>query len=369
MKKYAMFLLMICFLVLPQTVFAQEYDDHDHDHSDSAAVHEEPASHDDDQMHAEENHTGHDDDEGHGEESQAGHDNGEEQGEESHAGHDDHEEEGIIEVSPEAMKLAGVTMARVRRDRIGKTIDLPGEVGFDEDRLVYVTPRFAGIAREARYRVGEYVNDGDVVAVIESNESLSPYSIKASISGWIIKRDVTPGEFVTEEHSIYIIADLSKVWVNLAVYPKDADRIRPGLTAHINAIGSKKQAEGIIDYVTPILDVDTRSMTARVVLPNPNNAWRPGTFVRARVVADPGEEGLVVEKSAVQVFDEEQVVFVADGPGRFKPVEVKTGDSNSHYIRILSGLELGTEYVSAGAFELKAKIVTSSLGGHAGHGH
>jgi cobalt-zinc-cadmium efflux system membrane fusion protein len=91
--------------------------------------------------------------------------------------------------------------------------------------------------------------------------------------------------------------------------------------------------------------------------------------VYARVTADPGAEGLVVEKAAVQVLGDEQVVFVADGPGRFKPVEVVTGDSNSRYIRVLSGLDLGTEYVAAGAFELKAKIVTSSLGGHAGHGH
>jgi len=289
--------------------------------------------------------------------------------EEGHADHDDHEEERIVEISPEGMNLAGITLAKVSRGRIDNSIDLPGEVGFDEDHLAHVAPRFAGIAKEARYRVGDYVNTGDVVAVIESNESLSSYPIKASISGWIIKKRITPGEYVSDESTIYVIADLSRVWVNLAVYPKDAERIKPGQQVLIRAIGSETQAEGTIEYVTPILDVDTRCITARVVLPNPNNTWRPGTFVHAQVTTDPGEEELVVARSAVQVLGDEHVVFVPEGEGRFKPVPVEIGDSDSYYTKIQSGLEWGTEYVTAGAFELKAKIVTSALGGHAGHGH
>lgn len=283
--------------------------------------------------------------------------------------HTDHDDEIIVEVSPEAMNMAGITLAAVSRGRIGRSIDLPGQVGFDEDHLVHVTPRFAGIAREARCRVGDYVREGDVVAVVESNESMTPYAIEAAISGWIIKRHIAPGEFVSEESSIYLIADLSRVWVNLAVYPKYAGRIKPGQRATITAIGSEIQTDGTIEYVTPVLDLDTRSITARIVVPNPDNAWRPGTFVHARVMTDPGEEGLLVEKAAVQVLDDQTVVFVPDGEGRFRLVEVEIGETNSRSVRILSGLEAGEEYVAAGAFELKAKIVTSTLGGHAGHGH
>ncbi len=334
---------------LPFNAVAQS-DGHDHKEDEPTEVHE-------DDLH-----------EGHGHDEADHADEGEDVVNEED-GHSDHEEEGIIEVTPEAMKMAGITLAKVGRGCIGNSVDLPGEVGFNEDRLAHIVPRFAGIAREVRFRVGDYVNAGDVVAIVESNESMSAYSIKAIISGWIIDRHVTPGEFVSGEHSIYAIADLSNVWVNLAVYPKDADRIKPGLCAFIEAVGSKTRTEGTIQYVTPVLDANTRSITARVVLPNPNNTWRPGTFVRARVAAGSGEEGLVVEKEAVQVLDNEHVVFVSEGPGRFKPVEVEVGDSDSLFIKILSGLEEGTEYAVAGAFELKAKIVTSSLGGHAGHGH
>ncbi len=355
--------VMVTFLMCPLTTLAQETS---HDHT---------AEHDHDPGELEgQNHEGDHEDQGHDKNAEEhslddpecdheGHEHDDE------VDHDDHEGEGLVEVTPEGMKLAGITLATVTRGRIDRSVDLPGEVGFDEDCLVHIAPRFSGIAREARFRVGDYVQAGDVVAVVESNESLNPYAIKALMSGWIIERHVSPGEFVSGEYSIYVIADLSNVWVNLAVYPKDADRIKPGQNVSIEAIGSTAKADGTIQYVTPVFDVRTRSITARVVLPNPNKTWRPGAFVQARVTTESGEEGLVVENDAIQVLDNEPVVFVPVGEGRFKPVPIELGDSDSRYTKICSGLELGTEYVATGAFELKAKIVTSALGGHAGHGH
>ena len=129
------------------------------------------------------------------------------------------------------------------------------------------------------------------------------------------------------------------------------------------------RSAGTIDYVTPIMDVHTRSLTARVVLPNYDNEWRPGTFVQGTVVTEAGDEGLVVARDAVQQINEESVVFVVDGTDRFRPVDVIVGDYDEQHIRILAGLEEGTRYVAEGAFELKAKIITSAMDGHAGHGH
>jgi cobalt-zinc-cadmium efflux system membrane fusion protein len=132
---------------------------------------------------------------------------------------------------------------------------------------------------------------------------------------------------------------------------------------------SESITEGAIEYVTPVMDAQTRRITARVVLQNGNNTWRPGTFVNAHMETGDGEDGLVVEKKAVQILDGKSVVFIQHEPNTFKPVEVTTGRSDSRLIRILEGLAAGDQYVNNGAFELKAKIVTSTLGGHAGHGH
>ena len=305
-----------------------------------------------------EHHPGEDDDD-HAEPATAGDEHG-----------DDHEEEeGVLELTADAMKMAGIQLSTVGVGNIGTSIHVPGEIGFDEDRLVHVVPRFDGIVKEAGFRIGDRVEEGDILAIVESNESLSTYKIKSPLSGWIIEKHVTSGEFVSAEGPIYVIADLSQVWVNLAVFPKDAEKIGPGQTVTLHAIGSDTWTEGTIEYLTPVLDARTRSMTARIVLPNPNNTWRPGTFVHADIVASRGEERRLVEKGAVQVLDGETVVFVPVGSRRFRPVPVQVGESDPRFIEILSGLDKGMEYVANGSFELKAKIVTSALGGHAGHGH
>ncbi len=302
--------------------------------------------------------------------AQDGHDHGDGEEHARETELDDHgEEEGALELTPEAVQMVGIRLARAEQGRIGTSITVSGEVGFDEDRLVHVVPRFAGIAKDVYFRVGDRVRSGDVVAVVEGNESLSRYSITAPISGWIIDKHVTPGEYVSEESPIYVIADLNKVWVNLAVYPKDAGRIKPGQTVILHAIGTDLRTEGTIEYLTPVLDARTRSLTARVVLPNPGNAWRPRTFVHAEIIAGLGEECLLVEKEAVQILDDEHILFVPEGDVHFLPVPVTVGGSDARFIEILDGFEEGMEYVATGAFELKAMIVTSALGGHAGHGH
>lgn len=345
---------ILCILALPLSVIAEEGHE-GHNHAEEVKSPDKKAAHDDD-----------------GDTEKYHEDSAEEEG---HEGHDHSAEtaatdaEFPVTLTDDGIRMAGIKISQVTIGHIGRSIDLPGEVGFDEDRLVHISPRFPGIAKEARFRVGDYVKAGAVMAVVESNESMSSYNITAPISGWIIQRHITTGEFVSGENSMYVLADLSKVWVNLAVYPKDADLIKQGMKVHINAIGTDLKTDGTIEYVTQILDVSTRSITARIVLPNPNNRWRPGTFVHALVSINGGVEGLVVEKDAVQILDGETVVFVSNGVGGFRPVQVETGEQDHRLVRIVSGLAQGADYVSEGAFELKAKIVTSSLGGHAGHGH
>ena len=354
MNRYILLLFAALLLIVSPALLGQDgYDHDDHDGHDHEAHATEAAD-------ADGGHEGHD----HADEV-----GGTAEAADPHAGHD-HEGDGLfVELTPEAMTMAGITVSRVAHGRISRTIPLAGEVGFNEDRLVHIAPRFAGIAVKATCRVGDYVKAGQVVAVVESNESLNQYSITAPISGWVIERHITPGEYISGESSIFVIADLSTVWVNLAVYAKDADQIEPGLPVHINAIGSSGHADGTIEYVTPVLDFQTRRITARVVLPNPDNSWRPGTFVQADVVAGAGDEGLVVAKDAVQMLNEKNVVFVSEGSGRFVPIDVEIGARDARQVRVLSGISEGTPYVSSGAFELKAAIVTRALGDHAGHGH
>jgi cobalt-zinc-cadmium efflux system membrane fusion protein len=218
--------------------------------------------------------------------------------------------------------------------------------------------------------MGASVREGDLLAVLESNESLSRYKITAPISGRIIEKHLNVGEFVTEEHDMFLIADLSKVWANCEVYAKDMAYVKEGARVRIAAVEGGLATEAVLSYVAPIYDGETRSALARAVIANDGDVWRPGAFIRAVLEVEMETERLTVEKDAVQRLVEQKVLFVpGDEPGEFRLVPVVTGATGEHSVEIVNGIEAGMQYVASGAFELKAKMVTANMGAHAGHGH
>lgn len=194
------------------------------------------------------------------------------------------------------------------------------------------------------------------------------YEIRSPISGTVVEKHIVLGENVGGETAVFTVADLKTVWVNLTVHLKDLHAVRAGEEVTIRAEHSGHEARGRIAMVSPLVDEATRTATARVVLDNDDGSWRPGVFVVGRVGTAAERMPVVVPKDAVQTVAGKPVVFVVDGE-HFEPVPVRTGRSDSRRVEIVAGLSAGTSYVAEGAFEIKAKLVTSSLGSHAGHGH
>ncbi len=307
-------------------------------------------------------HSGHDHEEGEHVES-----------EEDHSGHDheegEHSDDTEIKLSSQAVKLAAITTNNVRKERIAKVIELPGEIGFNEDKVANITPRYAGIVKIVKKHLGEFLNEGDVLAVIESNESLTQYDVVAPISGHIIEKHITIGEFAGEEEPIFVIANMKTVWVNCEVYPHTIQYLQKGQKVKIDAVGMELETIGRISYIAPVFNEETRSAIARIEIPSDKMKWRPGMFIYASIERSSDKEVPVVDKNAVQVFNDKNVIFIPESKNVFKPVEVELGMSDDNFVEIKDGIHLGESYVSNGAFELKAKLVTSSLGDHAGHGH
>jgi len=307
----------------------------------------------------------HDDHEDH---ERAGEAHEEEVSGEDHEGHGP-EEEGLIRVSAIGADMAGIRVAQVGKATIDREVALPGEVGFNEDRRVHVTPRYGGIIREMRPPLGARVDSGEVIAVIESNANLTSYKVYAPLSGRIVAREGAVGAYASEGASLFVVADLSTVWVNLDVYPRHISDVKPGARVVVRGVGLDQQASGTVSYVAPVFDRDRRVALARATLSNADGRWRPGMFVRAEIGVATGAPVLAVERDAVQVLDDESVVFAPAGDSAFRSIPVTVGTVGTTHAEIRSGLDLGDAYVADGAFELKAEIVTGSLGGHAGHGH
>jgi len=267
-----------------------------------------------------------------------------------------HEGEGAdaLRLSAEQMQAAGITVVAAAPGSIDSGVALLGEVQPNGDRLAHIAPRFPGIVREVRKNAGDRVRAGDVLAVIESSESLSRYELKTLIEGVVLSKHVTLGESVDRDKQTFVIADLSSVWVELSVYQKDLAGIGVGQVVRISVNNEQLGAEGTISYVTPSVDPLTRTATARVVLPNEQGAWRPGMFVRARV-SSATAASVSIPQIAVQRVEGETAVFV-ETPEGFEVRPIRIGREGGQLVEVLSGLAAGERVVAQNAFLLKAEL-------------
>jgi cobalt-zinc-cadmium efflux system membrane fusion protein len=260
----------------------------------------------------------------------------------------------------------GIELEEPGPGRIALTIELPGEVRPDQDRLAHLVPRFRGIVVEVHKQIGDPVKAGEVLALIESSESLASYALKSLIDGTVIAKHITRGEAVSTDSEAFVVADLGSVWVDLSVYQKDLERIRVGQAVAIATGHARPAATGTISYVSPVVDEQTRTATARVVLPNPEGIWRPGLFVTGTVTVDSADVAVSIPQNAVQTLGDQTVVFVLDDDG-LEPRPVRLGRSDGRRVEILQGLSLRDRFVSRGGFTLKSELEKAAF--EAGHGH
>jgi len=288
----------------------------------------------------------------------------EEHGHEEHG----HEERGheAVRLSDEEMEEFGIEVEAAGSGTIETTVTIPGEVRPNEDRVAHIVPRYSGIVKEVRARIGDWVDEGTVLALIESDESLTPFEVRTLISGTVIDKHITLGESVSRDRDVFVIADLRTVWIDLAVYQRDIGRVTVGREAHVSAGHGFVETTGTIGYVTPIVDEETRTATARIVLPNRDGSWLPGMFVTGKVVVERAEVPVAVPRTALFTVDDRTVLFVEDEDG-FEPKPVTVGRSGEARVEILSGIGPGDRYVSRGGFTLKAELGKESFGD--GHAH
>lgn len=306
-------------------------------------------------------HSGHD----HGEES---HSEAEEAG--GHEGHDhgDEGESGLIQLTDSQLKDFGVVIEEADLAELAIETLLPGEIKLNQEAMAHVGPRYDGVVTKISARLGDRVKAGQVLATLESNETLAPFQLSAPIDGTIVEFHITLGESVEAGSYLFIVADLQSLWVDLDIFQKDLGSIEKGQPVVIRAGHAFPQSEGVIDYVGPIVSEDTRTGLARVVLDNSKSRWKAGMFVTGHVTTDTKFVSVAVKRSALQTLDGQTVVFVREDGG-FEPRPVTIGDRDSQYVEILSGVELGERYASEKSFVVKAQKEKANIDPHAGHNH
>lgn len=268
----------------------------------------------------------------------------------------------VVRFSDADLKEFNITLGTAGPGKLRREVSLPGEIAPHADRVAHVIPRFVGVVREVRKQVGDSVSKGEVVAIIDSNESLTPYEVKSLLDGTVIERHLVLGELIKEGVNAFVIADLSSVWAELRIYQKDLVAVRKGQAVTLAAGHGVAEARGEIAYVAPMVDEKTRTGLARVVLPNPDGRWRPGLFVTARVTVEELDVPLLIPKTALQTVNEKTCVFIQTDKG-FEPRPVKLDRANDSDVEVTSGLAAGQRYVTQGAFTLKAELSKAAFGG------
>ena len=269
-----------------------------------------------------------------------------------------------VTIAADAAARAGVAAEVAGPATMTETLSVYGQVKLNANQVARAVPRFGGIVREARKALGDSVQAGEVVALVETNQSLATIEVKAPIAGIIVDRDVNAGETVIDGAALYTIADLAEVWVDLNVPKRDQARVQVGQSATIYADDGGSEATGTISWISPVSSAEAQTVIARVVLANPNQRWRPGLFVKAAITLSEASVPVAVKESALQTLFDFTVVFSQHGDlYQARPLDL--GRRGGGYVEVLKGLSAGERYVTENSFLIKADIGKSG----ASHDH
>ncbi|MCB9540676.1 MAG: efflux RND transporter periplasmic adaptor subunit [Myxococcales bacterium] len=193
-------------------------------------------------------------------------------------------------------------------------------------------------------------------------------ALESPIAGRVVERHATRGENVSPDDTLFVVADLTRVWIIGRVYEQQVAQVAVGMAASLT-LGAYpgRRWEGKVDFVGATLDEATRSLPIRMEVDNPDGQLRPGLFGSLYLATDaPTAEGLVVPVGAVQTLEGRSVVFVpGEGAGVFEARMVTVGREAQGQVEIVGGLAAGARVVVEGAFLIKSELMRGQLG----HGH
>ncbi|GAB3274479.1 efflux RND transporter periplasmic adaptor subunit [Parahaliea aestuarii] len=272
---------------------------------------------------------------------------------------DDHDVEAhsdgdSVSLTPDIVRESGIAIRIAGPGSIERHISVYGRLVTPPDQVAQTRARFPGLIRDIRVNVGDAVERNQLLAVIESNESLNSYELRAPIAAVVQARNGSIGE-LTGDAPLFTLVDSSKLWAELKIFPSQRFEVAPGQDVHVNHTGHIH--DSTIASVTPATEGQPYVL-ARVKLTNSLGDMAPGDMVSAQIDAEKVSVALVVESAALQTLEDRQVVFVQDGDV-FTAREVDAGRSDGRFTEITAGLAQGENYVVENSYLLKAELLKS----------
>ncbi|GAA5442757.1 hypothetical protein Misp06_00932 [Microbulbifer sp. NBRC 101763] len=268
--------------------------------------------------------------------------------------------EGRVQISEQIAKKAGIKTAVAGPGSIKESVNLYGKTAIDHRSLSHVRARYPGTVITIKKALGDLVEKGEELATIESNDSLQTYPLVAPISGQIIDKQASRGEF-SGERVLFTIANYDQLWAELQVFPTRRGQISRGQKVSITA--GDRTFESTITSLAPGGNGQPFAI-ARAVIENSNDLWTTDLMVQGQVVTSENPVPLVVENQALQPLRNWTVVFVKVGQA-YEVRPLKLGRTDGKVTEVLSGLNVGDRYVTENSYLIKADIEKSG----AAHNH
>jgi cobalt-zinc-cadmium efflux system membrane fusion protein len=275
------------------------------------------------------------------------------------AAEEEHEEE-VVHISTSLAQELGIETELAGAGVINRNLLLYGRTMPDPQGISHLSARYPGMIVSMVPSLGDSVEVGEVIAVIEANTSLQTYEIKAPLSGIVVEKHANPGELASGQ-PLLTIANYDNIWVDLAVFPGDSHQVRTGMSVTIRM--DDRVAESAIRYINPSQG-ESPTVIARVPLQNVDSIWTPGLLVEGLVHVESENVAIAVKNNALQLFEDNQVVFVLEDE-TYEPRIVTVGSSDPFLTEILSGLKPGERYVVANSYLIKADLEKEGVE----HGH
>jgi cobalt-zinc-cadmium efflux system membrane fusion protein len=270
--------------------------------------------------------------------------------------------EGRTRIDSDVAQSFGLETENAGSATIKDTVAVYGRVTPNTEMVRVVSARFDGVIRSVSVSMGDTVRKGQVLATIESNESLKNYTIIAPIGGLVAERLGNPGE-QTAGRELFTITDNSTVWVELAVFPSDRAVVRPGAAVIVEAPDGAVKREGTIDRLNTVVEAN-QSVLARVVLDNPDGTLLPGMYLSGEIQVAEHTVTLAVKRSGLQAFRDFTVVYALIGD-EYEVRMLELGRQDAEWVEVVGGLDPDTRYVTTNSYLIKADIEKSG----ASHDH
>ena len=299
--------------------------------------------------------------------------------------------------------------AEVRRGALRKTIRTVGTIDYNETAMAVVTTKFKGWVEKLNAdATGQLVHRGELLFEIYSPELYSAEEeyllalnsgstndpgvaslretaaeklrffdvpeaditrleatrtirktlpVAAPMSGFVIEKNILPGQMVEAGAPLYRLADLGIVWVLAQIYEQDLSYMQLGQEAVVKVASMPdREFRGRVTFIYPNLDEKTRTARVRLEFENPGYFLKPGMFVSARIAAEIDPSAILVPDSAVLRSGAKNTVFIALKEGKFEARDVVLGvEMDDGQCQVLSGLTAGERVVTSGQFLLDSE--------------